>query len=149
MGSYSTGPLPVLNMALLLSHLIVKVVKRHSNLDGTRRIPTQPYQMQNGSVLNGSKRGLKRDAPNLAPPNTIIRCINEMEPVSSIEDAQRAVEEYQGNAEEFELPISEDLLDPIGINMSIITDGILAKGWEPNGYVQKNGYRIYFYKGIV
>ncbi len=35
--------------------------------------------------------------------------------------------------------------DEIGINMAIITDGILAKDWFPNGFVQKDGYRIYEY----
>jgi hypothetical protein len=30
--------------------------------------------------------------------------------------------------------------------MAIITDRVLQRGWEPNGFVQKNGYRIYLYK---
>jgi len=75
--------------------------------------------------------------------------INTMEPVTTIEEAKRVIEAYKGNAENFELPISDELQDPVGINMAIITDGILEKGWEPNGYVQKKGYKIYHYKGIA
>ena len=30
--------------------------------------------------------------------------------------------------------------------MAVITDGILAREWEPDGYIQEHGYRIYKYK---
>lgn len=30
--------------------------------------------------------------------------------------------------------------------MAIITDKVLARGWEPGGFIQKDGYRIYLYK---
>lgn len=69
-----------------------------------------------------------------------------MNPISNIDDAKRAIEAHEGNAEDFELPISDELQDPVGINMAIITDDILARGWEPNGFVQKEGFRIYLYK---
>jgi hypothetical protein len=32
--------------------------------------------------------------------------------------------------------------------MAIITDSILAREWEPNGYLQENGFRIYRYKRL-
>jgi hypothetical protein len=32
------------------------------------------------------------------------------------------------------------------MNMAMITDGILAREWEPDGYIQQKGYRIYKYK---
>jgi hypothetical protein len=32
------------------------------------------------------------------------------------------------------------------MNMAIIMDSILEKGWEPGGFVQKAGYRFYIYK---
>jgi len=38
------------------------------------------------------------------------------------------------------------LLDSADINMVVITDSILKKGWEPDGFVQRDGYRIYRYK---
>jgi hypothetical protein len=69
-----------------------------------------------------------------------------MNPISNIDDAKKAIEAHEGNAEDFELPIAEELQDPVGINMAIITDNILARGWEPNGFVQNDGYRIYLYK---
>jgi hypothetical protein len=37
-------------------------------------------------------------------------------------------------------------LDPVGINMAIIADAILAREWEPDGYTEASGYRIYKYK---
>ena len=69
-----------------------------------------------------------------------------MNTISNIDDAKKVIEAHEGNAEDFELPISEELQDPVGINMAIITDDILARGWEPNGFIQKDGYRIYLYK---
>jgi len=69
-----------------------------------------------------------------------------MEPVESVTDALRIIDSYDGPAEEFILPISEDLLDPVGVNMAIITDRILSREWEPNGFDQHVGFRIYRYK---
>ena len=43
------------------------------------------------------------------------------------------------------LIIADELLDPMGMNMAIIADGILKKGYMPNGFEQKDGYRIYKY----
>ena len=40
------------------------------------------------------------------------------------------------------------MLDPVGVNMAIITDKILARGWEPNGFTQHAGYRLYRYKSM-
>lgn len=56
------------------------------------------------------------------------------------------VDDFQGKPEELNLPIADSLLDPVGINMALITDRILAKGWEPNSYKQEVGYRVYYYK---
>jgi hypothetical protein len=69
-----------------------------------------------------------------------------MKPIATVEEAQRLIRSYQGKPEDFRLPIAEALLDPVGINMAIITDGILAREWEPDGYVQEKGFRIYKYK---
>jgi hypothetical protein len=44
------------------------------------------------------------------------------------------------------LPISDELQDPVGVNIAINTDCALAKGWEPNGFEQRDGFRIYHYK---
>ena len=69
-------------------------------------------------------------------------------PIDSIEEARDAVARVASNAKEFELPISDVLQDSMGINMAIILDAILARGYEPDGFVQKNGYRVYLYKAM-
>ena len=69
-----------------------------------------------------------------------------MQAISDINEAVRIVEEYEGTAADFELPISDSINDAVGINMAIVGDAILAKGWEPNGFIQKDGFRIYLYE---
>lgn len=32
--------------------------------------------------------------------------------------------------------------------MAMIADGILAREWEPDGYVQEKGFRIYKFKRL-
>jgi len=68
-----------------------------------------------------------------------------MQPISDINEAVRIVEEYEGAAGDFELPISDSINDATGINMAIVGNATLAKGWEPNGFIQKDGFRIYLY----
>ena len=63
-----------------------------------------------------------------------------------VNDAIARVDSYEVPPEEFELPIGEVLLDEVGIYMAIVTDRVLKRGWEPNGYEQRHGYRIYRYK---
>jgi len=41
-----------------------------------------------------------------------------------------------------------NLLDPVGLNMALVTDAILAREWEPNGYIEGDGCRIYRYKAM-
>jgi hypothetical protein len=69
-----------------------------------------------------------------------------MEVVNTVADALNIIDSYEGPPEEFLLPISEELLDPFGGNMAIIGDRILSKNWEPNGFEQQVGFRIYRYK---
>lgn len=68
--------------------------------------------------------------------------------VESIEEANAMIDAFTGNANDFKLKVSDKLQDPAGINMAMITDTILSKGWEPNGFVQEEGFRIYFYKEL-
>jgi len=68
-----------------------------------------------------------------------------MEPISTIEEVKHCIESFEGRPEDFKLPISDQLQDPVGLNMAIITDSILKKGWMPDGFEQKAGYRIYHY----
>ena len=60
--------------------------------------------------------------------------------------AKSAIDSFEGEPAEFELPISDELNDAMGINMAILTDAILAKGWEPDGFTQEAGFRVYRYK---
>lgn len=72
-----------------------------------------------------------------------------MTPFVDLNDAIQHLLDFSGRPEELELPICDSLQDPIGINMSLITDKALGRGWEPNGYEQKTGYRIYRYKEMA
>jgi hypothetical protein len=72
--------------------------------------------------------------------------MTKMSPFTNVDEATKYVDEFKGKPEELKLAISDELQDPIGRNMALITDRILAKGWEPDGFKQENGYRIYHYK---
>ena len=69
----------------------------------------------------------------------------EMEAFTKLEDARNYVTESFIEKEET-LMISDELNDDVGMNMAIIVDGILKKGYMPNGFEQKDGYRVYKYQ---
>ena len=69
-----------------------------------------------------------------------------MNPFTEIEEARLAVERFDGSPEEFLLPVSDAIQDPMGIAMAIVTDAGLAKGWDLNEFDQRDGYRVYKYK---
>ena len=71
-----------------------------------------------------------------------------MDPINTIKDVTQCIESFEGQPEEFKLSISDQLQDPIGINMAIVTDSIPKRGWTPDGFQQKEGYRIYKYKNL-
>lgn len=71
-----------------------------------------------------------------------------MELINSIADAKRLIESFDGSPEEFLLPVSDELQDNFGLNMAVITDHVLAKGWEPDGFEQRQGFRLYRYKAL-
>ena len=71
-----------------------------------------------------------------------------MKPATTVEEARRLIESFEGKPEDFHLPIANELLDPVGVNMAIITDSILARGWQPDGYTEGMACRIYKYKAI-
>lgn len=66
-------------------------------------------------------------------------------PLKNLDETRKFVQDSFENSEET-LWISDELNDPIGMNMAIIADGILKAGYMPDGFDQKNGYRIYKYK---
>ena len=67
-------------------------------------------------------------------------------PFEDVDSAVAALNAFAGPAEAFELPIVDSLSDPVGIALAVILDHALARGWEPDGYAQLQGYRIYRYK---
>ncbi|NME72937.1 hypothetical protein [Flammeovirga aprica] len=67
-----------------------------------------------------------------------------MKVFNNLNDARNYVE-ISFNKNEETLAISDQLNDPMGINITILVDGILKKGYMPDGFVQKEGYRIYKY----
>lgn len=71
---------------------------------------------------------------------------DDIEPAISVEEARDRIAAHAGPAERFRLPVSDELQDPMGLAMAIITDAILQRGWEPDGYEQRTGYRVYRYK---
>ena len=56
-----------------------------------------------------------------------------------------SIREFAGAAEEFKLRVPDEMNDPVGVNMAIILDEVLAKNWVPDGFRQEDGYRIYEY----
>ncbi len=72
-----------------------------------------------------------------------------MNPHTNIESAREAINSYNGAPKEFLLSISDELNDPMGMNMAILTDVALSKGWEPDGFDQEKGYRVYRYKMLA
>lgn len=71
-----------------------------------------------------------------------------MNPFTDIDSARQAIEQYTGDPEDFVLPVSDEIQDPMGLTMAMITDAILAKGWDPDGFEQHDGYRVYKYKSV-
>ncbi len=69
-----------------------------------------------------------------------------MQPIESIDEAISAVDDLIGKAEEFVLPISDKLQDSTGLNMAVVTDRVLARGWMPSGFEQCAGFRKYKYR---
>ena len=69
-----------------------------------------------------------------------------MKPFTDVGAALEFVKSFRGSAEELRLPIDDSLQDPVGMNIALILDHLLGREWEPNGYEQMSGYRIYRYK---
>jgi hypothetical protein len=74
--------------------------------------------------------------------------MNPVKPIGSVNEALELVSSFTGKPEEFELAVPEALIDAVGINMAIITDRVLSRGWQPDGFTQETGYRIYRYKTL-
>lgn len=67
------------------------------------------------------------------------------------EEAKSYVDQSSLGGDSFELKIAEDFTfagqpDVMGAGMAVVLDAILAQGFEPNGFDQHDGYRVYRYK---
>lgn len=71
-----------------------------------------------------------------------------MTPFENLDSALDYVKSYEGDAAGLALAVSDEMNDPVGMNMAIICDCLLGKDIEPNGFEQKVGYRIYRYKKL-
>jgi hypothetical protein len=71
-----------------------------------------------------------------------------VKPVTSIVEALELVDSFDGKPEDLQLAIPERLLDAVGINIAIITDHIIRRGWLPDGFTQGPGYRLFCYKKL-
>lgn len=71
-----------------------------------------------------------------------------MTPLTTVEEAREAIKKFEGAPQNFMLPVADELQDAVGISMAIITDAAIAKGWQPAGFEQREGYRIYRYAAL-
>jgi len=71
----------------------------------------------------------------------------------SAEEAKAHVQSTKISGERFELPISNEFTfggqpDSWGAGMAVVLDAILAQGYGPDGFEQRDGYRVYRYKPL-
>jgi hypothetical protein len=71
-----------------------------------------------------------------------------MKTIVSVKEGMDLVDLFTGSPREFELAVPDVLLDPVGISMALITDRVLRRGWQPNGFIQHEGFRLYSYKEL-
>jgi len=64
-----------------------------------------------------------------------------MTPATTVEQAL----EHEGPASELRLAIADARLGAVGVNMAIVTDGLLTKGFMPDGFEEHDGFRVYKY----
>jgi len=69
-----------------------------------------------------------------------------MEPITDLDTALARIDSFDPQLGTCELPLADLILDPVGINIAILTDRALGKGWEPDGFVQHAGYRVLRYR---
>ena len=109
-------------------------------------------QNSNPVTMQGSDSTTIKESPS-AKSETKTGIQNKMTPkiLTNIEEARAEIK--QSNiAHGLQLNIADELWDdnpgvPItGMNMAIIVDAVLDRGLFPDGFEQKDGYRIYRYK---
>ncbi len=71
--------------------------------------------------------------------------------IQSAEEGLAYLETDQPTGEFFQLAISDSFTfvgqpDTMGVGMAVLLDKILGLGFEPDGFDQKDGYKLYKYK---
>ena len=66
-------------------------------------------------------------------------------PITSVKDAIAAIYDHEGRPEDFRLRIGYEMLDPVGLNMAIVCDAVLKRGWMPDGSEDLEDCRVYRY----
>jgi hypothetical protein len=79
---------------------------------------------------------------NMKPTQTII---------ASAEDGLKYLGDHPPSGDSFQLAISGSFTfagkpDAVGAGMAVLMDKILGLGYEPDGFEQKDGFRLYRYK---
>lgn len=69
-------------------------------------------------------------------------------PHTDLSGLLRAVEMHDGSPADCVLAVAESLHDPVGLNIALLTDRILAKGWEPASVECFDRSRIYRYRAM-
>ena len=69
----------------------------------------------------------------------------DIEVYSDLKEIVNLIDESFNGITPLYINISVELLDNLGMNMAIIIDAILKKGYMPDGYEQFNGYKKYKY----
>lgn len=119
-------------IAAVLGHLLFKGVKRIPG-HGAMSVRREHAQIDFPSIVVE----MFSMHPGLA---------NQPAPVHTVAEALARIDAFVGEPTRFVLPVHEGLMDPVGINMSLITDRILARGWAPDGFAVREGVRTYHYK---
>ncbi len=71
-----------------------------------------------------------------------------MRTVTSVQEAIHLIDTFDGAPTEFQLLIPDALNDAVGLNMAVITDRVFARDWQPDGFTQGDGYRVYRYASL-
>ena len=66
--------------------------------------------------------------------DTLPASVNATHSFEDIHTTRTAIQSHQGSAKDFTLLMPDSMNDESGVNMTIITDAILDRGWFPNGY---------------
>lgn len=101
--------------------------------------------MEGGAIVNF---GAEPAVPHSLARSSGSSPLTRVRPFGNVEDAIAAIEALDRDLRKFEIAVADNLQDYLGLQMALITDSALARGWEPISFVQKDGFRLYRYKAM-